>query len=281
MIYYLQQKELLPSVLSLQTHPKSPPPREVAGWDSSFLADKSCFSSIGEKKLSLLQLLTDFFIFYSEFEFGFYIISPFLGGKILKPFKDPNCCFKLYHEKRCKFNDECYVCVQDVFQHDFNPASNISKQGMMDFQAQCKTAATVCKAILTDSRKCVLKNIFWCKGKENSSKGQRKRKRVDSRNGLVLCVTKFPVEGRTEESQRRTWVASTLQAVEHVLTRVALVEVRRKADGIFECECSYPACYTNLRKEVRLWVTIQSSLFHFFLATFPRKLLNFLFDVLR
>lgn len=126
-IFYMQHKNILPSVLLLQQI--SNENMIVDDWNTAF-GENYLHNTVNNQ--SLYELIGDFFTFYSSYEFKKYIISPFTGSSIprklfekLEDIPDEFDLYKLYKGMKHKegFQPICLdkpMCVQDVFDHSRN-----------------------------------------------------------------------------------------------------------------------------------------------------------------
>ncbi|XP_068632290.1 terminal uridylyltransferase Tailor-like [Battus philenor] len=119
-IFYLQQKSILPPIYRLQNAEYM-----VDNWNVAF--DEIVYESDNDE--SLYNLLGEFFIYYRDFKYDQYIISPFLGRPIhkeqfnsVKFMTDQYSLYKFNLEKGIcqplKLNT--LICVQDPFDHSRN-----------------------------------------------------------------------------------------------------------------------------------------------------------------
>lgn len=119
-IFYLQQKHVLPSVESLQ---RNATPYMIDEWDYSF--DKLKYHS--QNTDSLRSIIGGFFTFYSEFDFENYIVSAYAGYPIPKhAFNSTETAppeFELYKKNVNSMISEPLpvtdgVMIQDAFVHN-------------------------------------------------------------------------------------------------------------------------------------------------------------------
>ncbi|XP_013172768.1 PREDICTED: speckle targeted PIP5K1A-regulated poly(A) polymerase-like [Papilio xuthus] len=119
-VFYLQQKAILPPVHRLQSNEHI-----VDNWNVAF----EDVMHISGNNITLYDLLGGFFIFYRDFNYDKFIISPFLGQPITRESfskvgnEPPE--YRLYRENlqndRCKpLRMGSIICLQDPFDHSRN-----------------------------------------------------------------------------------------------------------------------------------------------------------------
>lgn len=234
-IYYLQQleKPILPAIQYLQNSSQT---RQIVGdWDASFAKDFTILFPIDNRQ-SILTLLKGFFEFYSVFEFGMYVICPFLGRKILKTlfYNDEGLPsdFELYLENcrknpKNRFDQVRFMCVQDPFNHSHNVTRNVPKKVLLNFQDFCGKSSQICEEEISkmnkpDSRCEFFKELF----KPMSGSPNKKRKRT---KGFEIFMSRDLVlqDGMeyNEEVLRNLWCDSVLNYFLEILTRIMKCEV--------------------------------------------------------
>lgn len=120
-IFYLQQKAILPPIYHLQRNVE----QYVDYWNVGF-QDVIHLSGNNE---SLYSLLGGFFEYYSSFNYDLFIVCPFLGRPIKKELFEkletvpPE--YELYkhniERQFCQpFRLDCIICIQDPFEHNKN-----------------------------------------------------------------------------------------------------------------------------------------------------------------
>ena len=145
LIFYLQVKNILPSVYELQRHM---PCYYVECWNTAF--DDSMSISNSRNADTLYELMGGFFKYYSTFNYKDNMISPFKGCVISKKSFDTFDVpeeFSLYKELvsrdvRKKMNTDSKICVQDPFDHSKNCTlrvfDRLSERIMAHFQFAAK-----------------------------------------------------------------------------------------------------------------------------------------------
>ncbi|XP_018319864.2 speckle targeted PIP5K1A-regulated poly(A) polymerase-like isoform X2 [Agrilus planipennis] len=161
MLFYLQQMHDFPPIYSMLKVVDSN--ELVDNWNPHFKKNRLELSKI--RDVSLKDLLYGFYEFYAHFDFGLYVISPYLGKPILKilftNLKQLPVQLDFYknniREKRTAPLpiDKFFCCVQDPFELNNNIAKGISLKILQMFCTSCKTAMYV----LTNNLK---KNTLWC-----------------------------------------------------------------------------------------------------------------------
>ncbi|XP_050344429.1 terminal uridylyltransferase Tailor-like isoform X2 [Nymphalis io] len=124
-IFYLQQKNILPSIINLQlSHDKY----IIDNWNTAF----SRINHVNNNKETLYELLGGFFEYYNTFKYAKYIICPFVGKPVerdcflkLDTVPAEFSIYKINVEKdsQCKpIRLDTPICVQDPFEHNRNCA---------------------------------------------------------------------------------------------------------------------------------------------------------------
>lgn len=234
-IFYLQQleKPILPPIARLQN--ASPTPQIIGDWDASFVKDFSIFRN--ENRQSILQLLKGFFEFYATFEFGLYVISPFLGEKLLKSlfYHDEALPsdFKLYSENcrkdpKHRFEQVKFLCVQDPFNHGHNVTRNAQKKILLNFQDFCATASQICEEEITKAQKSgngceFFKHLF----RPINEKSKKRRKLMTNGFEVLLCRDLVLQDGvgHSEEDLRYSWCEAVMSYFSEILTRVMKCQI--------------------------------------------------------
>lgn len=123
-IFYLQQVNVLPSVLELQDSVEE----FVDNWNTAFREIPNYKST---NKESLYKLIGGFFKYYRDFDFAQNIVSPYLGTPISREIlkrqflEDVPYEFSLYKHNvelgNCpNFKNDTRMCIQDPFDHSRN-----------------------------------------------------------------------------------------------------------------------------------------------------------------
>lgn len=121
-IFYLQVRNILPSVYELQ---RDISPNMVEGWNTAFNKQYKSFNNND----NLYSILGEFFKFYATFDYHSQIISPFTGHPIKKLLftnvKTVPDEYKLYENnvtnKNCRaMRVDSNICIQDPFDHSRN-----------------------------------------------------------------------------------------------------------------------------------------------------------------
>ncbi|XP_072376138.1 speckle targeted PIP5K1A-regulated poly(A) polymerase-like isoform X2 [Diabrotica undecimpunctata] len=143
-IFFLQGKPyLLPSVENLQKDPGVANIQD--GWNGGFT--KVAVISTHLHNSSLLDLFADFFSFYADFDYGTYVICPYLGRPFKKTdFMEPDSlpdAFKIY-KNVVKNKDimplklESGICIQDPFEQTRNVTAVVSLKLLQNFVNLCR-----------------------------------------------------------------------------------------------------------------------------------------------
>ncbi|XP_075232943.1 uncharacterized protein LOC142331134 isoform X4 [Lycorma delicatula] len=153
-VYYLQQMEdpILPSVQYLQDLVFV---KDFCGsWECSFCDDRNTVP-LSSNKLTLKNLISGFFKFYSQFDYEKYLICPLLGKSIDKCYftirEDDNAALTDISDdvyrfmeiirnspEDTKFIINSPLCVQDPFDLSFNITKSVSLKLCKKFFSLCK-----------------------------------------------------------------------------------------------------------------------------------------------
>ncbi|CAK1543299.1 unnamed protein product [Leptosia nina] len=145
-VFYLQQKEILPSIKSLQQNIEE----EITGlWNTAFARPISYSNDDTE---TVYTLLGGFFQYYSNFDFKNNIISLYLGHLIHRTdfekrhYNEYNLYYNNIRQHLCKpLCTNSFVCVQDPFNHDRNSAITILPHVAMEIVNTFNVAASIYK----------------------------------------------------------------------------------------------------------------------------------------
>ncbi|CAG9826881.1 unnamed protein product [Diabrotica balteata] len=134
---------LLPSVENLQKEPGAANIQD--GWNGGFT--KVAVISTHLHNSSLIDLFADFFSFYADFDYGTYVICPYLGRPFKKiDFMEPDSlpdAFKIY-KNVVKNKDimplklESGICIQDPFEQTRNITAVVSLKLLQNFVNLCR-----------------------------------------------------------------------------------------------------------------------------------------------
>lgn len=158
-VFYLQQKGMLPPVTLLQKHAK---PIIYQSWNTGF--DEIDYKSSNNE--SLYQLLVGFFEYYNDFNYDEFIISPFVGHpverKLFKNFSSVPAEFEYYRRNvadhiREPIDLSDVVMVQDPFVHNSNLAALIKTRENSLFTTEFRRAAC---AVRTNNESTFLDEIL-------------------------------------------------------------------------------------------------------------------------
>ncbi|EDW79919.2 uncharacterized protein Dwil_GK18036 [Drosophila willistoni] len=145
-VYYLQQRGLLPSIKNLQS---TRLPSNV--WGVNYAYDLKNVPEISND-VNSFDLIRGFFKFYSTLDFESILISPYLGRALnrtlafLGPHAFPDYYAQMDAIERFtgtrpeRFQMQRTLCIQDPFELDHNVAKGVSKANLIYIQ-QCFTLA--------------------------------------------------------------------------------------------------------------------------------------------
>lgn len=154
-IFFLQQPPYnFPSVLSLQ-QPEYEQFLNMQGcWNGGFIPNYN-FHSDRLSSTPLLDIIRQFFAYYSDFPYQTEIICPYLGKPLPKTyFKETSELPDFYsrYKKHMKLNantnfpikTDSSLCLQDPFEHCRNTTSVITDSILEKFVLMCKLGKTIC-----------------------------------------------------------------------------------------------------------------------------------------
>jgi len=136
-IFYLQQKKLLPSVVEMQ---EDVPETFIKGWNVEFNRQKKIEDYGMEKLVDYEEHFAAFFEFYGEFEFKENVICPYLGRAVpTKNYPEKDVDLMKFKDNIKGFNKQD-VNVADMFNLNFNCAYGVGKKRAKKFKVFCKYA---------------------------------------------------------------------------------------------------------------------------------------------
>lgn len=147
-IFYLQQKNILPPIIRLQSPNNS---FYVDDWNTAF---NEKYIHKTENDQSMYELLGEFFEFYSSFNFEENIISPFMGSpvhkKLFNNMEDIPKGFELYkknvgNKTHIRLKTDTIMCVQDPFEHNRNCTAAVFPRLAQSFTLHVQVAAKIYK----------------------------------------------------------------------------------------------------------------------------------------
>lgn len=130
-LFYLQQKGLLPAIRALQETPSS-----SVSTSCEFQTESASFV-LSSQKPKLVALFLDFFEFFHEFDFDKYIVSPNYGLEMLKS--------AFSHTIKQHPDSTSPIVIQDVFDLSRNQAYSMSGTFVSRFDKLFSDIATVVK----------------------------------------------------------------------------------------------------------------------------------------
>lgn len=269
-IYFFQQleKPLLPSMMELLK--TEGPEQIIEGWDASFPPTLDQLPKT-ENTMSVVELLLEFFQYFSTFDFNFCVMSPFTGKHYPKPIfvgtKNLPAEFSRFKEnfakRECKeFLVHKPMCVQHILKHCENVTSEFKKYKLLVFQKTCRE--------ITD----MFEND---QGEKGAYALMRILKYVlkDIPKGLENIIVAFPLpydlikaKCLTLDELKAFWTHVTLENFYYIFNKVLQCEVKSyfpeeyRAKGnhginrfdtikVFECDMLYPKIVTKIRGRSR------------------------------
>lgn len=261
-IYFFQQLErpLLPTIQHLQSLESSE--RIIENWNTSF-STNLCKMEKTECKMSVVDLLREFFKFYSTFEFAFYVISTFTGKQYLKPvfsntqnFPEEFSRYKanFINDKSLKFCIDKCMCVQSFFRHSRNVTAGVRPEVLVRFQKVCHQNAKILEVDFKNVKEALIK-LF----KQPAIPYDKKRMKSD-------CVLYFTYSNEnmgsnfTERDLRNNWYRGILAKVLFILEKILKCKVHRSIttdsdcnpSECYDCELVYFPLVTKLRKSCKI-----------------------------
>lgn len=151
-LFYMQVIGILPSIHDLQ---KSESELIVENWNycSFSIKEQECLKD-NHKNLSESNIINAIFSYYSNFDFGTFVICPYIGSPLLKhDFKNIDQLPKEYwrykqfyisnkkNEKLLFLGDTKYnMYIQDPFQHNKNITARVIPKIFEKFKKACKNS---------------------------------------------------------------------------------------------------------------------------------------------
>lgn len=165
-IFFLQQKPncMLPPIHWLQT---SESINYIEGWNAGFSTNTNLFPAYN--KCTVQEILLDFFKYYSKFDFGLWVVSPFIGQRIPKidflndeflPPELDSYRHRLATDSNEKpFRIDLPMSVQDPFILNHNITGNVNQKVVKEFQILCQNSAEIVTTHLITPGK-ILNNLL-------------------------------------------------------------------------------------------------------------------------
>lgn len=226
-IFYLQNPPFnLPSVKKLQANCVL----DQHGWNGGFKPLDN-FHSEALEKATLLELIEGFFEFYLKFDFGFYIVCPFIGDKLLKsdfyePTNNLTSDFDRYKFNLENFPDftplnvETTICLQDPFEHTRNLTSAVHIRVLEWFLNCCKQGVSICT---TESN--FLYNLFTICPKVNSVIKDTTSFQIRASGHLKHLYYSIEPTKRTVNALKKAWFETLNTFLLTLLTLVLKLDV--------------------------------------------------------
>ncbi|XP_041981374.1 UTP:RNA uridylyltransferase 1-like [Aricia agestis] len=195
-VFYLQQKNILPSVQFLQ---KKVQKFFINSWNVAFNAE----NHVNTNEESLFQLLKGFFEYYSTFDYEKFIVCPYLGRLVEKKLFNhletvPND-FALYKDN--VYSQDCepmrldsFMCIQDPFEHNRNCSVALYPKLANTIVASFKIAVHVANDVNNFLKSILTRTInVGAKKKKNKGRGIVKNKNKRPHNlsqHIITHITK-------------------------------------------------------------------------------------------
>lgn len=228
LIFYLQQPPLnLPSVKSLQTTFIF----MQEGWNAGFLPLQNFYSD-SLRNSSVLELLKGFFNFYSTFDFGLYVISPYVGEKIPKinffdtdNLSDDFIRYKEYLRTTPNSLPLCLesaVCIQDPFELSRNLSGVVHVRVLDWFVKCCKLS---CNELISSNENKILYRLFTVSPQIKMISNETLRFSIRITGNLKYFYENLEPATRTIDTLRNVWFETLNNFLLSVLTLVLKLDV--------------------------------------------------------
>ncbi|ALC46656.1 CG1091 [Drosophila busckii] len=150
-IYFLQTKNLLPSVLELQEEPLMTQKVFVGPWISNF-----AHKSLADLKLDTIEVtiscikefVKEFFKFYATFKYESFLVCPYFGKEKISISTMEAALPPRYREYASQHPESALqlrkpMVVQDPIQLNHNVTKAVSKYGLQTFVEYCQQSVTI------------------------------------------------------------------------------------------------------------------------------------------
>lgn len=227
MFFYLQHPPFnLPTVRSLQTRFNY----EEEGWLGQFVPLEN-FESPALRNATLLQLLRGFFSFCTTFDFGLYVVCPYIGEQIPKinffNISMLSNAFKRYmiyliDPASTPLHVDSAVCIQDPFELSRNVAGVVHVRNLEWFLTCCKRSIAICNS---ETENDFLYNLFTFSPKTNVIGSETANFRIRLAGHLRYFYDSLEPTNRTIGALRKIWFETLNTFLLSVLTRVFKLDV--------------------------------------------------------
>ncbi|XP_068142309.1 terminal uridylyltransferase 7 isoform X2 [Drosophila tropicalis] len=248
-VYYLQQRDLLPSIKNLQS---TQSPSYV--WGVNYAYDLKNVPLISND-VNIFDLIRGFFKFYSTLDFESILISPYLGYAInrqldfLGPHAFPDYYAQMSAIERVtgtrpeQFQMQRTLCIQDPFELDHNVAKGVSKANLKYIQLCFTLAADACDNANSFVNTTMLYDylLFGLLEKLEQSKLAKHMKPNQSsldntKHSFVLSPCTNDIKALTQNVQMKMlssdksiyshWLTCQIETIKDVLTEVYELEMK-------------------------------------------------------
>nr|XP_026490323.1 speckle targeted PIP5K1A-regulated poly(A) polymerase-like [Vanessa tameamea] len=212
-IFYLQQKNILPSIIHLQQNVDE---HIVDNWNTAFCE----VNHVNNNEETLYQLLGGFFEYYNTFKYSKYIICPFMGKPVEREFflkvDTVPAEFSLYKinvekDSQCKpIRLDTVLCVQDPFEHNRNCAVAVHPKLAQHIMSHFNRATDIYNS---NNEENFLQTLLL--GTDNYPANKNKPKKPAIFNGIkkqykvnqnlrqnIKCITKNIFQGKNKRNYR-------------------------------------------------------------------------------
>lgn len=233
-IFYLQQVDLLPSLLKLQNNCV---PLTINGWQVNF--NENTLLPPTSNNSSIAELFHDFFSYYADFNFRSCVMC-LLDGKIY-PVADFVHLVKLpdyMHRYKSFVMDnnnkklavEKPMCVQDPFELDQNTTAITSERVLIAFQRCCVFTVDICKSVSKNNYDNLLKTLFSSTHPNLVPPKKKKYKSVITAGRFIKAGLPENFEQRTdivnkEEYMKENWYNLVFNLIRNIYEMVFKLQV--------------------------------------------------------
>jgi len=147
-LFCMQVMGILPPICDLQ---KPIPELLVGNWNCAFSKEQITIITKNLKSLSVIDILNAIYIYYSDFNFETFVISPFIGRPIpkkdfenIEQLPEELLRYKQFHKENKDHekllflrNTKFCMYVQDPFQHNINITARVNSKMFEKFVKSC------------------------------------------------------------------------------------------------------------------------------------------------
>lgn len=155
MLFYLMYRDdpIVPPVAAIKILPLyHNGPHVVDGWDCSFVDVISEWSR-KHHSVSVIEIVAEFFSFYSELKTDEWVVSPYAGCLFKKAdiyrrdMRNLPDCMMPYCQQGIDIQLNTPLCIQDFFELSHNCTRGLKRGPLLEFQYKCKVAAQISRNV--------------------------------------------------------------------------------------------------------------------------------------